>query len=84
MITTGFADVATSNLALDMPRPPGVDIPQLQGRAWDLNLRPQTTQQVNATIEYQFGQSTSISAGYVGQKGTHLSGQLKPTNPSRE
>ena len=38
-----------------MPRPPGVDIPQLQGRAWDLESGPQTTQQLNATIEYQFG-----------------------------
>ena len=65
-----------------MPRPPGVDIPQLQGRAWDLNLRPQTTQQVNATIEYQFGQSTSISAGYVGQKGTHLVAPVEANQPS--
>jgi hypothetical protein len=80
-IRTGFSDVATANLALDMPRPAGVDIPQLQGRAWDLNLRPQTTQQVNATVEYQFGQSTSVSAGYVGQKGTHLVAPVEANQP---
>ena len=80
-ITTGFSDVATSNVTLDMPRPPGVTVPQLQGRAWDLNLRPQTTQQLNATLEYQFGQTTSVSVGYVGQKGTHLVAPVEANQP---
>jgi hypothetical protein len=71
-ITRGFADVVTQNITLDMPRPAGTTTPQLQGRAWDQNLRPQTTSQTNFTLEYQFDKSTSISAGYVGQKGTHL------------
>lgn len=71
-ITTGFADVVTQNITLDMPRPPGVIVPQLQGRAWDQNLRPQTTSQINFTLEYQLDNATSFSAGYVGQKGTHL------------
>ncbi len=72
-ITKGFADVPTSNITLDMPRPPSAGPnPQLQGRAWDMNLRPQTTSQMNFTLEYQFDKSTSLSAGYVGQKGTHL------------
>ncbi|MBA3975416.1 MAG: hypothetical protein C0504_14520 [Candidatus Solibacter sp.] len=69
-ITTGFADVVTQNITLDMPRPGAT--PQLQGRAWDLNLRPQTTSQINFTLEYQMDNSTSFSAGYVAQKGTHL------------
>ena len=80
-ITTGFSDVATANIRLDMPRPAGVTVPQLQGRAWDLDLRPQVTQQFNATVEYQFANSTSLSAGYVGQKGTHLVAPVEANNP---
>ncbi len=71
-IRTGFADVVTADIRLDMPRPAGTVVPQLQGRAWHPDLRPQTTSQVNFTLEYQIDKSTSISAGYVGQKGTHL------------
>ncbi|MBI5280373.1 MAG: TonB-dependent receptor [Candidatus Solibacter usitatus] len=71
-ITSGFADVATGNITLDMPRPSNTVVPQLQGRAWDQNLRPQTTSQTNFTLEYQFDKATSLSAGYVGQVGTHL------------
>jgi hypothetical protein len=80
-ITTGFSDVVTANLSLDMPRPAGVVVPQLQGRAWDLDLRPQVTQQFNGTFEYQFGQSTSVSLGYVGQKGTHLVAPVEANQP---
>ena len=80
-ITTGFADVATADLRLDMPRPPGATVPQLQGRAWDLDLRPQQTQQVNFTLEYQFDGSTSLSGGYVAQKGTHLVAPVEANQP---
>ena len=80
-IRTGFADVQTANITLDMPRPAGVTTPQLQGRAWDLNLRPQTTSQMNFTMEYQFDSATSISAGYVGQKGTHLVAPVEANQP---
>lgn len=80
-IRTGFADTATANLALNMPRPAGVIVPQLQGRAWDLDLRPQTTSQINVTVEYQLDQSTSLSAGYVGQKGTHLVAPVEANQP---
>ncbi len=80
-IRTGFSDVATANITLDMPRPAGTVVPQLQGRAWDLNLRPQTTQQINFTVEYQFDNSTSISAGYVTQKGTHLVAPVEANQP---
>jgi hypothetical protein len=80
-ITTGFADVSAANVTLDMPRPAGVTVPQLQGRAWDLNLRPQTTQQTNFTLEYQLSNSTSFSAGYVGQKGTHLVAPVEANQP---
>ncbi|MBI4891011.1 MAG: TonB-dependent receptor [Acidobacteria bacterium] len=72
-ITKGFSDVVTSDIRLDMPRPPAAGVvPQLQGRAWDQNLRPQTTSQINVTMEYQFDKATSLSAAYVSQKGTHL------------
>jgi len=80
-IQTGFADVAAANVRLDMPRPAGVIVPQLQGRAWDLNLRPQTTSQLNFTLEYQLDKATSMSAGYVGQKGTHLVAPVEANQP---
>ncbi|GIU75742.1 MAG: hypothetical protein KatS3mg004_2829 [Bryobacteraceae bacterium] len=80
-ITTGFADVVTSDIRLDMPRPAGTVVPQLQGRAWHPDLRPQTTSQVNFTLEYQIDKSTSISAGYVGQKGTHLVAPVEANQP---
>lgn len=81
-IRTGFSDVVTANITLDMPRPASAGTtPQLQGRAWDLNLRPQTTGQVNFTVEYQFDNATSIQAGYVGQKGTHLVAPVEANQP---
>ncbi|BDC51853.1 hypothetical protein F183_A41680 [Bryobacterales bacterium F-183] len=81
-IRTGFADVVTANLALDMARPASAGVtPQLQGRAWDLDLRPQTTSQLNFTMEYQLDKSTSFSAGYVGQKGTHLVAPVEANQP---
>ena len=81
-ILAGFADTVTGNLRLDMPRPASAGVtPQLQGRAWDLNLRPQTTSQLNFTLEYQLDNSTSFSAGYVGQKGTHLVAPVEANQP---
>jgi hypothetical protein len=80
-IRTGFSDVVTRDLSLDMPRPAGTVVPQLQGRAWDLNLRPQTTQQINFTLEYQFDNATALSAGYVSQKGTHLVAPVEANQP---
>lgn len=71
-IGVGFNDVVTQNVTLDSPRPPGVITTSLQGRAWDLNLRPQTTQQLNLTIERQIDNSTSASVGFVAQRGRHL------------
>src|SRR5258707_13832921 len=59
-IGTGFTD------ALPLSVPSG------QVRAWDPNLRPQFTQQWNFTVEQQFSNSLSLTAGYVGQKATHL------------
>ena len=47
-ITRGFSDVVASGVTLDMARPAAAGVtPQLQGRAWDLNLRPQTTSQLS-------------------------------------
>ena len=55
--------------------------PYYQGRAWDPNLRPQFTQQYNAAIEYQFTNTTSMTAAYVGQLGTHLVVPHEANNP---
>jgi hypothetical protein len=44
-------------------------------------LRPQTTQQINLSGEYQFNNSTSLMAGYVGQRGRHLVAPHEANNP---
>jgi hypothetical protein len=68
-IRTGFADVIGRG---DLTGPRTGAAPFYQARAWDLDLRPQFTNQYNFTLEYQFGRGTSVSAGYVGNKATHL------------
>jgi hypothetical protein len=59
-ITRGFTDV--------------LPLSQVSGqvRIWNPNLRPQFTQQWNFTLEYQLSGSTSLSAGYVAHKASHL------------
>jgi hypothetical protein len=41
-------------------------------RLWDANIRPAISQQWNLAVERQFGHSTILLVGYVGQHGTHL------------
>jgi hypothetical protein len=36
------------------------------------NLRPAVDEQWNATVQHQFGRGTTVSAGYVGNKVTHM------------
>src|SRR5258707_7137508 len=43
-----------------------------QVRYWNPDLRPAFIQQYNFSLEYQFLRSFSMTAAYVGQKGTHL------------
>jgi hypothetical protein len=57
---TGFTDVIVRN------EPTG------NIRIWDPKLRPQFTQQWNFTLEYQLDNQTSVTAGYVAHKATHL------------
>jgi hypothetical protein len=59
-VRLGFTDVLPLN------------VPSGQVRAWDPNLRPQFTQQWNASLEYQFTNTVSLTTAYVGQKATHL------------
>jgi len=68
-IRTGFSDVVAAG---DLTGPRTGAAPFYQARAWDLDLRPQFTNQYNFTLEYQLARATSISAGYVGNKATHL------------
>jgi hypothetical protein len=77
-IRTGFADTPQSG-TMDGPRT-GAN-PYYQGRAWEINLRPQFTQQYNATVEYQLTNFTSLSVAYVGQLGTHLIDPHEANNP---
>jgi carboxypeptidase family protein len=41
-------------------------------RLWDPNVRPAAVQQWNFSVERQFFKDTTLTAGYVGQHGTHL------------
>jgi len=77
-IRVGFSDTPQTG-TLDGPRT-GAN-PYYQGRAWEINLRPQFTQQYNATMEYQFTNSTSFTVAYVGQLGTHLIDPHEANNP---
>jgi hypothetical protein len=79
-IRTGFSDVS-GTVFLNSPRTSPNAAPVIQGRAWDLHLRPQFTQQYNATLEYQLTKSTSLTAAYVGQLGTHLVVPHEANNP---
>jgi hypothetical protein len=68
-IRTGFTDVIARG---DFTGPRTGAAPFFQVRAWDPNLRPQFTSQINVALEYQLTSTTSITTAYVGQKGTHL------------
>lgn len=59
-IRLGFTDVTPLN------------VPSGNVRAWDPHLRPQFTEQWNFSLEHQITNTFSLTAGYVGQKGTHL------------
>jgi hypothetical protein len=72
------------HLRLDMPRPAGVTVPQLQGRAWDLNLRPQQTSQVNFTLEYQLDQRPRCRRVTSARRVPTWWRRLKPTSRCRE
>ena len=41
-------------------------------RLWDPNIKPAIVQQWNFSVEHQFGNSTTLTTGYIGQHGTHL------------
>jgi len=79
-ITTGFTDVVARG-DLTGPRSSPTAAPFYQGRAWDLNLRPQMTNQFNFAIERELDKSTSVNAAYVGQRGTHLVIPHEANNP---
>lgn len=41
-------------------------------RVWDPNVQPAMDQQWNLTLQNEFGPTTTLQIGYVGQHGTHL------------
>jgi hypothetical protein len=79
-IATGFTDVIAKG-DLTSPRSSPTAAPFYQGRAWDLDLRPQMTNQFNFAIERELDKATSINAAYVGQRGTHLVIPHEANNP---
>ena len=79
-IATGFTDVIARG-DLTSPRSSPTAAPFYQGRAWDLDLRPQMTNQFNFAIERELDKSTSVTVAYVGQRGTHLVIPHEGNNP---
>ncbi len=79
-ITTGFTDVIARG-DLTSPRATPTSAPFYQGRAWDLNLRPQMTNQFNFAIERQIDSATNVNFAYVAQRGTHLVIPHEGNNP---
>lgn len=79
-IVTGFTDVIARG-DLTSPRSSPTAAPFYQGRAWDLNLRPQQTNQFNFAIERELDKATNVTAAYVGQRGTHLVIPHEANNP---
>jgi len=77
-ITTGFTDVIARG---DLTSPRTSATPFYQGRAWDLNLRPQMTNQFNFAIERELDSKTNVTVAYVGQRGTHLVVPHEANNP---
>lgn len=77
-ITAGFTDVIAAG---DLTSPRTGAAPFYQGRAWDLNLRPQMTNQFNFAIERELDSATSVTVAYVGQRGTHLVIPHEANNP---
>jgi hypothetical protein len=41
-------------------------------RLWDPNVQPALDDQINLTVQHEFGASTTVQVGYVGQVATHL------------
>ena len=68
-IRTGFSDVIGAG---DLTGPRTGSAPFYQARAWDLDLRPQFTNQFNFSLEHQLARATSLSVAYVGNRATHL------------
>lgn len=79
-ISTGFTDVVARG-DLTGPRSSPAAAPFYQGRAWDLDLRPQMTNQFNLAIERELDKATNINVAYVGQRGTHLVIPHEGNNP---
>jgi hypothetical protein len=51
---------------------PGDQYHSVTLRVWDPNVRPAVSNQWNFTMQYQMTPSTTVSAGYVGSRSTHL------------
>ncbi|HMC61829.1 MAG TPA: hypothetical protein VKJ01_21730, partial [Candidatus Solibacter sp.] len=41
-------------------------------RLWDPNVKPAAVNQWNLSTQYQFNNNTTLQAGYIGQRSTHL------------
>lgn len=76
--STGI-NLPTTTLAQGLPLSPvpgpytGVtDYAGLQIRMWDPNFQPAIVQQWNGSVQYELTNSMTVTAGYVGQHGSHL------------
>ncbi len=74
--TAAFTSLSISNTRLDNPSAgsPVVSLAPASLRLWDPNYKDPYVQQWSLDIQRQFMTDTTVSAGYVGTKGTHLIG----------
>jgi hypothetical protein len=68
-IRSGFSDAIARR---DLSSPRADPRPIYSATAWELNLRPQSSNQWNFALESRLSGSTSVSLAYVGQRATHL------------
>jgi outer membrane receptor protein involved in Fe transport len=69
---TQYFPGSTTDQGLAVLTAPTNPLAGAQIRLWDPNVRPDTVQQWNFSIEHQFAGDMLLFLGYVGQHGTHL------------
>ncbi len=72
VIYTDTLPLATTETVMTTLSVPGDPYHNAVIRLWNPNVRPAVAEQWSLTLQQQFGNSTTLQAGYVGEKGTHL------------
>jgi hypothetical protein len=69
---TQYFPGSTSGEGLSVLTAPANPLSGANVRLWDPNVRPNSVQQWNFSVEHQFPDHMLFSLGYIGQHGTHL------------